>query len=72
MPGFAAGVPRLARAMPSLAFRAHPGGLADRRRPEWDADLGQHGPALSRFRVGDPFGPWLLRIVANETKNLTR
>ena len=27
---------------------------------------------LSRFRVGEPFGPWLLRIVANETMNLTR
>jgi RNA polymerase sigma factor (sigma-70 family) len=27
---------------------------------------------LSRFRVGEPFGPWLLRIVANETRNLTR
>jgi RNA polymerase sigma-70 factor, ECF subfamily len=27
---------------------------------------------LQRFRVGEPFGPWLLRIVANETKNLTR
>jgi RNA polymerase sigma factor (sigma-70 family) len=27
---------------------------------------------LARFRVGEPFGPWLLRIVANETKNLTR
>jgi len=27
---------------------------------------------LSRFRVGEPFGPWLLRIVANETKNLSR
>ncbi len=27
---------------------------------------------LSRFRAGDPFGPWLLRIVANETKNLAR
>ena len=27
---------------------------------------------LSRFRVGEPFGPWLLRIVANETSNLTR
>jgi len=27
---------------------------------------------LSRFREGEPFGPWLLRIVANETKNLTR
>jgi RNA polymerase sigma factor (sigma-70 family) len=27
---------------------------------------------LSRFRVGEPFGPWLLRIVANEAKNLTR
>ncbi len=27
---------------------------------------------LSRFRVGEPFGPWLLRIVSNETKNLAR
>jgi RNA polymerase sigma factor (sigma-70 family) len=27
---------------------------------------------LSRFRVGEPFGPWLLRIVGNETRNLTR
>ena len=27
---------------------------------------------LSRFRVGEPFGPWLLRIVSNETRNLTR
>jgi len=27
---------------------------------------------LSRFRAGEPFGPWLLRIVANETRNLTR
>ena len=27
---------------------------------------------LSRFRVDESFGPWLLRIVANETRNLTR
>src|SRR6266581_8623984 len=27
---------------------------------------------LSRFRMGEPFGPWLLRIVANETKNVAR
>jgi RNA polymerase sigma-70 factor (ECF subfamily) len=27
---------------------------------------------LSRFRFGEPFAPWLLRIVANETRNLTR
>jgi RNA polymerase sigma-70 factor, ECF subfamily len=27
---------------------------------------------LSRFRAEKPFGPWLLRIVANETKNVTR
>ena len=27
---------------------------------------------LSRFRAGEPFGPWLLRIVANETRNLNR
>ena len=27
---------------------------------------------LSRFRVGESFGPWLLRIVANEAKNVTR
>lgn len=27
---------------------------------------------LSRFRAGEPFGPWLLSIVANETRNLNR
>jgi RNA polymerase sigma-70 factor (ECF subfamily) len=27
---------------------------------------------LSRFRVGESFGPWLLRIVTNETRNLAR
>ena len=27
---------------------------------------------LDRFRDGAPFRPWLLRIVANETRNLTR
>jgi RNA polymerase sigma-70 factor (ECF subfamily) len=27
---------------------------------------------LSRFRGGELFGPWLLSIVANETRNLTR
>ena len=27
---------------------------------------------LPGFRVGEPFGPWLLRIVANETRNLVR
>ena len=27
---------------------------------------------LTRFRVGEPFGPWLLSIVANETRNLAR
>ena len=28
--------------------------------------------ALGRFRVGAPFRPWLLQIVANETRNLHR
>ena len=28
--------------------------------------------ALGRFRAGAPFRPWLLRIVANEARNLTR
>ena len=28
--------------------------------------------SLDRFREGAPFRPWLLRIVANETHNLTR
>jgi RNA polymerase sigma-70 factor (ECF subfamily) len=27
---------------------------------------------LSRFQAGAPFAPWLLRIVANETRNVTR
>jgi RNA polymerase sigma-70 factor (ECF subfamily) len=28
--------------------------------------------SLGRFRLGEPFRPWLLRIVANETSNLLR
>ncbi|WP_392542682.1 RNA polymerase sigma factor [Oryzobacter telluris] len=28
--------------------------------------------ALPRFRTGEPFRPWLLRIVVNETRNLRR
>jgi RNA polymerase sigma factor (sigma-70 family) len=28
--------------------------------------------ALGRFRVGEPFRPWLLRIVANEARNRRR
>ena len=28
--------------------------------------------ALDRYRLGAPFRPWLLRIVANETRNLHR
>ena len=28
--------------------------------------------SLPKFRAGEPFAPWLLSIVANETKNLTR
>jgi RNA polymerase sigma-70 factor (ECF subfamily) len=28
--------------------------------------------ALPRFRVGEPFRPWLLRIVANEARNRRR
>ena len=28
--------------------------------------------ALGRFRPGEPFAPWLLRIVANEAKNRRR
>jgi RNA polymerase sigma factor (sigma-70 family) len=46
--------------------------------PEADADdavqeafLKAHA-ALARFRVGSPFKPWLLRIVANEARNRRR
>jgi RNA polymerase sigma factor (sigma-70 family) len=46
--------------------------------PEADADdavqeafLKAHA-ALARFRVGSPFRPWLLRIVANEARNRRR
>ena len=28
--------------------------------------------SLPKFRAGDPFAPWLLSIVANETRNLLR
>ena len=36
-----------------------------------DAFLKAYG-ALDRFRADAPFRPWLLRIVANESKNLRR
>lgn len=46
--------------------------------PEADADdavqeafLKAHA-ALPRFRIGSPFRPWLLRIVANEARNRRR
>ena len=51
------------------AFLLGAGGEADDVVQEAFVKAFRH---LSRFRAGEPFGPWLLRIVANETRNLTR
>lgn len=57
-----------------LAFRAAYLILADAAEAE---DATQEGftkayYALARFRVGEPFPPWLLRIVTNEARNRRR
>jgi RNA polymerase sigma-70 factor (ECF subfamily) len=47
------------------------GSAADAEEAAQDAFLKAHG-ALSRFRAGAPFRPWLLAIVANEARNRRR
>ena len=51
------------------AFLLGAGGEADDVVQEAFVKAFRH---LSRFRAGERFGPWLLRIVANETRNLNR
>lgn len=57
-----------------VAFRAAFVVLGD---ADMAADAAQEGfinahRALSRFRTGEPFRPWLLRIVGNRARNLRR
>jgi RNA polymerase sigma factor (sigma-70 family) len=57
-----------------VAFRtayAIVGSAADAEDVAQDAFVKAYN-ALPRFRTGSPFGPWLLRIVANEARNRRR
>lgn len=47
------------------------GSVADAEEAAQDAFVKAFG-ALDRFRTGEPFRPWLLRIVANESRNRRR
>jgi RNA polymerase sigma-70 factor (ECF subfamily) len=58
----------------TLAFRTayvFTGSAADAEEAAQDAFV-KGWRALGRFRAGEPFRPWLLRIVANEAKNRRR
>jgi RNA polymerase sigma-70 factor, ECF subfamily len=55
----------------TIAFRTAwfiTGSAADAEEAAQDAFVKAHA-ALSRFRTGAPFRPWLLTIVANEARN---
>jgi RNA polymerase sigma factor (sigma-70 family) len=57
-----------------IAFRTAyliTGNAADAEEAAQDAFVKAHA-ALGRFRSGEPFRPWLLRIVANESRNRRR
>ncbi len=57
-----------------IAFRVAyvvTGSAADAEEAAQDAFVKAHR-ALRRFRTGEPFRPWLLRIVANEARNRRR
>ena len=47
------------------------GTAADAEDAAQEAFIKAHG-ALSRFRAGEPFRPWLLQIVANDARNRRR
>jgi RNA polymerase sigma factor (sigma-70 family) len=58
----------------TIAFRTAwmiTGSAADAEEAAQDAFVKAHS-ALSRFRTGAPFRPWLLTIVANEARNRAR
>lgn len=64
----------LVRRYADVAFRAAlmvTGSAADAEEAAQDAFVKAHA-ALSRFRTGAPFRPWLLRIVGNEARNRRR
>jgi RNA polymerase sigma-70 factor (ECF subfamily) len=64
----------LLREHEQVAFRvayAIVGSAADAEEVAQDAFVKAYN-ALARFRLGSPFRPWLLRIVANEARNRRR
>jgi RNA polymerase sigma-70 factor (ECF subfamily) len=72
--GHAAAYDELVRRYTETAFRTAylvTGSAADAEEVAQDAFVKAHR-ALSRFRAGAPFRPWLLRIVGNEARNRRR
>jgi len=72
--GDAAAYEEIVHAYQGIAFRtAHllTGSAADAEEAAQDAFVKAHR-ALGRFRAGSPFRPWLLAIVANESRNRRR
>jgi RNA polymerase sigma factor (sigma-70 family) len=64
----------IVRAHQTIAFRTAwviTGSAADAEEAAQDAFVKAHA-ALSHFRTGAPFRPWLLTIVANEARNRAR
>ena len=65
---------RIVETYQGIAFRtayALTGNAADAEEAAQDGFLKAYR-ALGRFRLGEPFRPWLLRIVANEARNRRR
>jgi RNA polymerase sigma-70 factor, ECF subfamily len=65
---------QIVRAHQGIAFRTAylvSGNAADAEEATQDAFLKAYR-ALGRFRLGAPFRPWLLQIVANEARNRRR
>jgi RNA polymerase sigma-70 factor (ECF subfamily) len=72
--GDAAAYEELVHTHQTLAFRTAyliTGNAADAEEAAQDGFIKAHR-ALARFRSGEPWRPWLLRIVANEAKNRRR
>src|SRR5213075_3549543 len=72
--GDTAAYERLVSRHAQVAFRVAcvlSGSAADAEEAAQDAFVKAYR-ALGRFRTGEPFRPWLLRIVANEARNRRR
>jgi RNA polymerase sigma factor (sigma-70 family) len=72
--GDAAAYEEIVQTYQGIAFRVAyviAGSAADAEEAAQDAFVNAYR-ALSRFRPGAPFRPWLLRIVANEARNRRR